>query len=59
MNRLIQALPLCLLLGIVALAALIAAGPTIATTIHAVVPLVAVLGVLWICLELVRYYVRR
>jgi hypothetical protein len=55
MTKLIQAL----LLGIVALAALIAAGPTIATTIHAVVPLVAVLGVLWICLELVRYYGRR
>jgi hypothetical protein len=55
MTKLIQAL----LLGIVALAALIAAGPTIATTLHTLVPLVAVLGVLWICLELVRYYVRR
>ena len=37
MNKLIPAL----LLGIVGLVALIAAGPAIATTIHAVVPLVA------------------
>jgi hypothetical protein len=43
----------------VGLAALVAAGPAIATAIHAVVLLVAVVGVLWICMELVRYYVRR
>jgi hypothetical protein len=54
MNKLIQTL-----LGIVALAALIAAAPAIERVIRALVPLVAALGVLWICLELVRYYLRR
>jgi hypothetical protein len=55
MNKLIQAL----LLGILGLAALIAAAPVITRIVHALVPLVAVLGVLWICRELLRYYVRR
>lgn len=54
MNKLIQAL----LIGIFGLAALTAAAPAITTTIHAVVPLVLVAGVVIAVLRLVWWYTR-
>ncbi len=46
------------LLGIVGLAALIAAGPTITRLVQALVPLVLVVGVVVAILQLVRYFTR-
>ena len=40
-------------------AALVIAAPAITRIVQALVPLLTVLGILWICLELVRYYTRR
>jgi hypothetical protein len=54
MNRLIQPL----LLGIVALAVLTTAGPTINRLIDALVPLILVVGIVVAVLQLVRYYTR-
>jgi hypothetical protein len=48
-----------LLLGVVALAALITAGPTIARLAQALVPLVLVVGIVAVVLRLVHYYTRR
>jgi hypothetical protein len=53
-SKLIQAL----LLGIVGLVALVAAGPTITKTIQAATPLVLVLGVVAAVLRLVWSYTR-
>jgi hypothetical protein len=47
-----------LLLGILALAAAIAAGPTITRLVQALVPLVLVVGVVVAILQLVRYFTR-
>jgi hypothetical protein len=55
MNKLIQAL----LLGILGLVVLTAAAPAITRIVHSLVPLVALLGVFWICRELIDYYSRR
>jgi hypothetical protein len=46
------------LLGIVGLAALITAGPTITRLVQALVPLVLVVGVVVAILQLVRYFTR-
>lgn len=54
MSKLIQAL----LLGIVGLVALVAAGPTITKTIQAATPLVLVLGVVAAVLRTVWFYTR-
>lgn len=54
MNKLIQ----LTLLGIVGLAALITAGPTITRLVQALVPLVLVVGIVVAILQLVRYFTR-
>jgi hypothetical protein len=55
MSKLIQTL----LLVIVGLVALAAAGPTISRLITALVPLVLVVGIVVAVLQLVAYYTRR
>jgi hypothetical protein len=55
MSKLVQAL----LLGIVALVALDAAGPTITRLLQALVPLVLVVGIVLAVLQLVRYFTRQ
>jgi len=55
MSKLVQAL----LLGIVGLVALKAAGPTISRLIAALVPLVLVIGVVIAMLQLVHYFTRQ
>lgn len=55
MSKLIQGL----LLAIVGLVVLEAAGPTITRLIQALVPLVLVVGIVVAVLQLVRYYTRQ
>jgi hypothetical protein len=48
-----------LVLGIVALVVLVAAGPTISRLVQAIVPLVLVVGVVVAILQVVRYLTRQ
>lgn len=54
MNKFVETV----LIVIVGLAALIAAGPTITRLVQALVPLVLVVGVVVAVLQLVRYFTR-
>ena len=55
MTKLIQAL----VAGALGLTALVAATPTLVALIHALVPLVLVVGVVALAWQLVRYFTRR
>jgi len=55
MNKLIQTL----VLAVIALTALIAAGPTLVGLVHALVSLVLAAGVVVAVLQLIRYFGRR
>lgn len=55
MNKLIQTL----VLAVVALTALIAAGPTLVSLVRALVPLVLLVGVFAVILQALRYFGRR
>jgi uncharacterized paraquat-inducible protein A len=48
-----------LVAGIVGLAALTYAGPTLVALVHALVPLVLVIGMFALVWQLVRYFTRR
>ena len=51
-------LPAVLVLAVVGLVVLIETGPTLTALIHALVPLVLVIGVVVAVLQLVRYFTR-
>lgn len=55
MSKAIEAL----VLGVVGLVVLVAAGPTVTKLVHALVPLVLVVGAVVAVLQVVRYLTRR